>query len=324
MGGDITVVSEEVRGATFTVRLVLPVAVDRPERSKPLAPTRTSVLLAFDRLIERRALAANIRAIGLAPIECDDPLDGDDIPSAAASGHPVTHVICDVEADPREAAAILEKVRAFAEGREVRGILIIDPETRGSLEQFQAIGFGTYLVRPIRPHSLKTRFGIELGTLADSRTSEAAPAPADAQQSPMPRHVLLAEDNAVNALLARRMLENCGCSVIHVTDGELAINAVVRSLQTGQRRFDLILMDVHMPRLDGLAAASQMRSLGSLSSDPEAIPPMVALTANAFSEDRQRCLEAGFDDYLAKPFHKTDLAALLERWGKNAADKRAA
>lgn len=325
MGGDITVESDPGRGATFKVRLSLPIAVDRPERAKAAGAEGVAVLLAFDRLIERRALAANIAAIGLAPVEADDPLDGNDFERAAAANLRIGYVVCDVESDPAEAAAILQKAREQSGGAEVRGILVIDPETRPGLEHFKAVGFGTYLVRPIRPQSLRARFGIDPDGASDSRTCTGREDGPPSVKPPVnERHVLLAEDNAVNALLARRMLESCGCSVVHVIDGEQAINAVVKSLQAGRRRFDMVLMDIHMPRMDGLAAAAQMRALGAISAEPSVIPPMVALTANAFVEDRERCLTAGFDDYLAKPFHKADLTALIERWASPASSSRAA
>ena len=113
--------------------------------------------------------------------------------------------------------------------------------------------------------------------------------------------VLVAEDNATNALIARRMLERVGCQVSHVMDGEQA----VREGLSGYA--DVILMDCQMPVLDGYAAARQLRSLG-------VVTPIVACTANALSEERERCVAAGMNDYLAKPFRREDLEDVLLRW----------
>lgn len=127
--------------------------------------------------------------------------------------------------------------------------------------------------------------------------------------------VLLAEDNAVNALLARRMLEKSGCEVVHAINGAKAVEAMRQALETGNGMFDIVLMDVHMPVLDGLEAAAAIRKLWS---DGHSLgyvrPAIVALTANAFAEDRQRCLEAGLEDYLAKPFQREELQQILSRW----------
>ena len=144
----------------------------------------------------------------------------------------------------------------------------------------------------------------------------AAPPPIGVQSS---RRVLLAEDNEINSLLAKRVLEKCGCDYIAVTNGADAVAVVRRILQGETQGVDLVLMDIFMPQLDGLEAAREIKKLyadiaGHLP------PPIVALTANAFAEDRQRYLEAGMDDYLAKPFDKAGLEAVLKRWfGERAA-----
>ncbi len=321
MGGDITVESEPGRGAVFTVRLTLPIAIDRPVNSQRRSHADCgSVLLAFDRLIDRRALASNLAAIGIEAIQSDDPLSGEDIDAAAAAGRPVGIVVCDAQSDLQDAAEILARAHAHAPSGRARGMLLIDPGTRPNLAQFREAGFDSYLVRPVRPSALRARLGLDSSIGAnDERIQQAEEKSARAPVAPRSHHVLLAEDNAVNALLATRMLEKSGCTVVHVGDGEQAVAAVMRSLEPGERAFDLVLMDIHMPRLDGLAATAGIRALAA----GRALPPIVALTANAFSEDRDRCIAAGLDDYLAKPFHKSDLTALLDRWHRPVGDKAA-
>lgn len=120
--------------------------------------------------------------------------------------------------------------------------------------------------------------------------------------------VLLAEDNEINALLARRVCERAGCSVTVVKDGAAAVAAVEQAATQSGQAFDLILMDVFMPQLDGLEATRAIKALL-----PEC-PPIVALTANAFADDRDRCLAAGMDGYLAKPFDVAQLQAVLQHW----------
>jgi CheY-like chemotaxis protein len=114
--------------------------------------------------------------------------------------------------------------------------------------------------------------------------------------------VLVAEDNPVNALVARLMLRGLGLEVAEVRDGQQAVEAV------RARAFDLVLMDLHMPVLDGLAATRAIRAgeRGHL--------PIVALTADALPEDRARCLAEGMDDYLSKPLRRAELEQVLRRW----------
>ncbi|MEQ1715574.1 MAG: ATP-binding protein [Hyphomicrobium sp.] len=127
--------------------------------------------------------------------------------------------------------------------------------------------------------------------------------------------VLIAEDNEINALLARRVVEKAMCEAVVVGNGSDAVAKVTASLLPGARPFDLILMDVFMPGLDGIGATKAIRQLFPPGPGrQDGAPPIVALTANAFAEDRRRCLDAGMNDYLAKPFDVQDLQRLLGRW----------
>ena len=131
--------------------------------------------------------------------------------------------------------------------------------------------------------------------------------------------MLLAEDNEINALLARRVLEKCGCDYVAVTNGQEAVAAVRRALEGEAPPLDLVLMDIFMPQLDGIEAAREIKRLYAALRRSGASPPIVALTASAFAEDKKRYLEAGMDDYLAKPFDKASLEAVLKRWFGRAA-----
>ena len=123
-----------------------------------------------------------------------------------------------------------------------------------------------------------------------------------------PIRVLLAEDNAVNQLVARRMLEGLGAAVDVVEDGRQAADAVARE------RYDLVFMDQHMPVMDGVEATAEIRRAEAGGRRTV----IIALTASAFPEDRVRCLESGMDDFLAKPVARAALAELLQRWGKRS------
>src|SRR5262249_17851025 len=141
------------------------------------------------------------------------------------------------------------------------------------------------------------------------------PAPEQASEpqsdSPRERRVLLVEDNDINALLARRMCERVGCSVHHTASGARALAWCEELLASGEA-IDLVLMDIHMPEMDGFETERRFRLL--FAAHERRMPPIVAITANAFAQDRKRCLEAGFDDYLAKPFDRGELEGLLGKW----------
>jgi signal transduction histidine kinase/CheY-like chemotaxis protein len=127
--------------------------------------------------------------------------------------------------------------------------------------------------------------------------------------------VLVAEDNGVNALLATRLLEREGCTVVRVSTGDEAVAAVARTIGGQEPAYDLVLMDIFMPRLDGIEATRAIRRLlAQLPESGRPALPIVAVTANAFAEDRERYLEAGLDDHLAKPFDGQALRGLLARW----------
>ena len=137
---------------------------------------------------------------------------------------------------------------------------------------------------------------------------EGVPKPAAAPAVPVPGSarsldLLLAEDNAVNRKVAITILERGGHRVTAVEDGLAAVEAV------SAHTYDLVLMDIHMPRMDGLEATRRIRALTG-----GAHLPIIAMTANVLAGDEEKCLEAGMNDYIGKPFNPADLMALLAKW----------
>ncbi len=142
----------------------------------------------------------------------------------------------------------------------------------------------------------------------DGPTAASDEAPASPPPGQTAPHVLLAEDHAINQEVARHQLQNLGLQVDVVSDGAQAVQRVRASLAAG-RPYALVLMDVQMPCMDGLQATAAIRTLPGASA-----LPIVAMTANAFAEDRRRCIEAGMDDHLAKPVDPERLSRCLARW----------
>jgi CheY-like chemotaxis protein len=207
-------------------------------------------------------------------------------------------------------------LRALANARpDAKRVVLLTPAERGGLAVLKQIGFESYLVKPVRAASLAA----VLGSPAAPDTAEVEPpivespplaATAGAADA---LSVLIAEDNEINALLARSLLGKLGHRVTVAVDGEQAC-AQWQAARAAAAPFDLVLMDTQMPGLDGVAAARRIRALEATSGTPRT--PIFALTATVSAEDRAACLAAGMDGFLAKPLDRDELAdhlAVLSR-----------
>ena len=321
MGGDITVESVRGQGASFTVTLSLARADERMRFLDQWSGTgrRQRVLLVTAKRVEGRLLQRALEAGGHL---LDISEGGAEAIEVLASGDEMGSydaIIVDATVGAAGAGKLLAAVGTMANGKpRARGIVLIEVSERGLLKEFRRAGFESYLIRPVRPSSLLVQLRSRRSEPSANRADvEAAIVAGPAAFQPKERRVLLAEDNDINALLGTRMLEQLGSTVVRVRNGREAVTAIAAAIAPGQVPFDLVLMDVQMPELDGLSATTEVRRLFADRGDDGGLtgrPPIVALTANAFAEDRQACLNAGMDDYLAKPFERSDLAALLERW----------
>jgi CheY-like chemotaxis protein len=185
---------------------------------------------------------------------------------------------------------------------EGRSVILLKPTERDLIDRYRALGFRGYLIKPLRRASLAERVIAAAGM---ATTCGAAPAPADDDRVAPARfagiRVLLVEDNPVGALLAKTLLRREGCTVETAATGQEALQALKRA------RYDVIFMDMRMPGMDGPTAARAIREGGDQT-------PILALTANAFAEDRRACLDAGMDDHLVKPLEPDALRQALTRW----------
>ncbi len=206
-------------------------------------------------------------------------------------------------------ASRLSAIGQLASVNAERRIVLITPGERDQLEAFKELGFTGYLVKPVRAASLAVRLfggaGFER-TLTEPAPSIVADLPREggAEKS---LSVLVAEDNEINALLARALLVRLGHQATVAVNGQAAIEAWQAARNNGQR-FDLVLMDLRMPDLDGLEAARRIRALEA---DTSPRTPIYALTANAFGDDREAARAAGMDGFLVKPLDREQLMAVL-------------
>jgi signal transduction histidine kinase/CheY-like chemotaxis protein len=278
MGGEIGIASKPGFGANFWVELPLPSA-DGGVAPISISGARVCVLSRSSVLTQ--SMRATVASLGGLPVDCDDRPD----------------VILYDWRDGVDSSEI-EALRGAA-----RAIIAIMPqERREAIEQCRAIGLAHYTLKPVRRRSLAERIKVALGetstSTAELREEQPAAVTLEGQR------VLLAEDNPINALLARTLLERAGCSVTLAQDGEEAVAAAA----TGS--YDLILLDIRMPRLDGLEAAARIRA----GVGPSAHTPIVALTADAGDEERTLAFQAGMDDFLTKPIDAARLLAVAERF----------
>ncbi len=324
MGGDVTVVSAPGKGSAFTVSLDLEEVAGSDQPAEAAASTEV-VLVASDRIIERQALILTVRNAGFKAVETSSADALGAIEEAAKAGRPLTRIIVDGDCDTELAGVMLERAKDLAGAVSVKGLVLVGTLGRKSLDAFRANGYDAYIVRPVRPQSLIDQLSdvpLERSSDANAAGQPANPGAAAADSHAKSKikaalrnqRILLVEDNAVNELLARRLLEKAGCEVITATDGIEAVDMVDEVRTSGKPPFSLILMDVQMPRLNGVEAARTIKANYDADPAKKPCPPIVAITANAFAEDRQRYLDAGMDDYLAKPFDAQGLKALLERW----------
>ena len=297
LGGKVELFSKPGEGATFFFMLPLPAA--RNDAAQTFAPpdlTDRSVLVVSASTVEPTLIARRLArwgaTIGIATNE------------AAAveklSERPWDAMLID-HAFTRNMTAIGQLAGVNA----ARRIVMLAPGDRHWLPALRELGFTSYLVKPVRAASLSIMLGDDAPTIvpSDNDMAENDMAPIDRPARSL--SILVAEDNEINALLTRTLLSKLGHRPTGVTGGEAAITAWAKGRTDGER-FDLILMDLRMPDIDGLEATRRIRAL-----EQRERTPIVALTANAFSEDREAALKAGMDDFLVKPIDRTRLRAIL-------------
>jgi PAS domain S-box-containing protein len=196
---------------------------------------------------------------------------------------------------------------ALASPRAATSLVLLTPNARGALPQMRASGFAGYLVKPVRQSSLVTqllqcRDGVVL-TAAEDEPVLFEMQSAETREARDGLNILLAEDNPINMLLIRELLRRRGHRITEVTTGTDAVGALA------ERRYDLLLTDIHMPGMDGIEAARAIRAGEALSTRRRT--PIVALTADALEDGRQACLDAGMDGFLTKPVNPAELDEML-------------
>jgi len=298
MGGTIAIESIPGAGATFRVSIPLARFGDTDEPGLPVPDLAGhDVLIVAPAAIEASLIARRLQRWGARTAIVPD----DEVASALLPERPWSAVLVD-HAPGTAQSEVLARLAATVPRR----IVLVTPAMRPELAALKEAGFTSYLIRPVRATSLAARFS------ADDAFEPAAPEPKEAPsevRTDGSLSILVAEDNEINALLARALLlTKLGHRPTMAADGVAAVESFLAARAAGTP-YDRVLMDLHMPGMDGIEATRRIRAIEAEQEAPRT--PILALTANASAEDRDACLAAGMDGFLVKPLDRERLSAAL-------------
>ena len=301
MGGELAVESTVGTGSVFSFTLPFPVeaAAHRPTGVATL--TGRKMLIVDDNQSNRRILREMLGAEGVAVDEAATATEGlDAIRRAVQRKAPYDLAILDVQMPDMDGFTLAATVRKEKAIKRTNLLMLTSAGQRGDGERCRELGIRGYLTKPMSRADLLEALGTVLAETDRTETPEVVTRHTIAESRRALR-VLLAEDNPVNQQVAVAMLVKRGHEVHVAANGREAVEAV------RERDYDVVLMDIQMPELDGFEATAAIRAL-----DKGKQLPIIGLTAHALSGERERCLSRGMSDYLAKPFKAHELFALVE------------
>jgi two-component system sensor histidine kinase/response regulator len=312
MGGEIGIDSVAGRGSTFWFTAVFG---KQPRRNRGIGTRQAKisgerVLIVDDNDTNRLVLSEQLTSWAARHAEAASATQALEMLRAArAEGDPFRIVISDMQMPEMDGESLGRSIKADPELSETLLVMMSSFGRRGDAKRLEAIGFSAYLTKPVKQSQLYDCLATVIGAAApEADTQETALVTRYTISEARRRKVriLLVEDNHTNQLVALGILEKLGFRADAVGNGREAIKA----LETVA--YDLVFMDVQMPVMDGFEATAAIRSGQTAASDPKI--PIIAMTAHAMKGDRERCIEAGMDDYIPKPVAPKAMAAALEKW----------
>jgi len=320
MGGDIGVTSEEGSGSNFWFtgcfekQTQTETVTVTPPQYAHIDLATVKILAVDDNATNRKLITTLLNMWGCR----SDVASGaqqvfEFMHKAAEAGDPYRIVLLDQEMPGMDGSEVGRRIKADPQLATTILVMITSLARRGDVAGLKQIGFVGYLPKPVRQQQLHDCLKLVLAQDLEIQTGTPPVKEPDvitrhtvAESAAQKVRILLAEDNAINQKVAQHMLKTLGYKADIVADGREAVRALEMI------NYDLVLMDCQMPELDGFEATAIIRGNSSRVFNHEV--PIIALTANALQEDRERCLAAGMNDYLAKPVKKNELAEILVKW----------
>jgi len=309
MGGRVWVESEVGKGSTFhfTVcfRLQAGAAgLENRDRDALVDWEGLSVLVVDDNSTNRRILQEMLSNWGLKPTLADSGKTAlVALHAVKDAGKPYSLILIDAHMPEMDGFSLAEQIITIREFRSTPIIMLTSAGQPGDTLRCRELGFAAYLFKPVSQSELMEVVSSALRKSATNLLPEVS-TPRIVRKEGRSLHVLVAEDNVVNQTLASHLLEKRGFDVTVVGDGNGALAAIER------QRFDVVLMDIQMPGMDGLEATAAIRNREAATG---AHIPIIALTAHAMKGDRERCISSGMDAYISKPIRSRELFETIER-----------
>jgi CheY-like chemotaxis protein/HPt (histidine-containing phosphotransfer) domain-containing protein len=311
MGGQIGVETEEGRGSTFwfAVDMEKQPKSRHPEKVLPQNIREARILVVDDHETNRLVFREMLRSWGCRFEEATDGIQAlEKLAEARKGGDPFWIALIDMQMPGMDGKTLGKKIKADPGIRDTRLVMLTSVGHRGESAKLQQIGFAAYLTKPIKVSHLYdclvTVLSVSAGGVKDSNLPIITRHTLREEKKRRIR-ILVAEDNVVNQKVALRILEKLGYGADTVANGQEAVTA----LETIP--YDLVLMDVQMPDMNGYEATRLIRDPGSQVLRHDI--PIIAMTAHALKGDRDKCLEAGMNDYLSKPVTALALEDMLDR-----------
>jgi len=310
MGGEIGCTSQPDQGAKFWFDLPLKKSAATQVVTKPTAHELRGLrgLIVDDNATNRELLAHQLSSWSIEQESAASGIEGlTKLHQAVADGHPFDLVILDMHMPHMDGLDVAHLIKKDPTINSIRMIMLTSVGIRGDARLAREAGIKIYLTKPVRQIDLYNSLVVLMKddpTEADELITQYR---LEQETTTFRAKVLLAEDNLVNQQVAKGVLRKLGCRVDLAMDGREAISDFEK------HHYDIIFMDCQMPRMDGYEATAEIRRLETSSSAGRHIP-VIALTANALSGDREKCLAAGMDDYVSKPFDKQRIIKVLKHW----------